>query len=123
MTYARFSAGVTVTTHVYVPMSLILTGLSRTVVVYGGVDIGLLITVIRFPSLVRMVPFLFQVPNTRTEVLIALSRAMLQVKVISNPTKKPSSKGEPVLTTRLGRGGTKIINTHNNITHFSIAYR
>jgi hypothetical protein len=99
VTYARFSAGITVATHVYIPASLILTGLSRTVVVYGGVDIGLLITVIRFPSLVRMVPFLFQVPNTRTGVLIALSRVMLQVKLRSNPAKKPESlDGETVIS-------------------------
>ena len=105
MTYVSFS-GVTVTTHVYVPVSLILNGLSLTVVVYGGMDIGMLITVIRFPSSVRLVPFLFQVPCTVTGVFTALSRVMLQVKVRSNPSKKPSSKGEPVLSTRSGRGVT-----------------
>ena len=107
--YASFS-GVTVTTHVCVPASLILKGLSLTVVVYGGMDIGILITVIRFPSSARLVPFLFQVPCTVTGVFTALSRVMLQVKARSNPTKKPSFKGEPVLTTRSGRGGTAKMN-------------
>ena len=102
---ASFS-GVTVITHVYIPASLIPNGSILIVLAYGGVDIGLLITVIRFTSPVRLVPFLFQVPSTVTGLFTALSREMLQVKVRPKPLKKPSSSGEPVITAASGRGGT-----------------
>ena len=108
------SSGVTVITHVYIPASLIPNGSILTAAAYGGVDIGLLITVIRFPSPVRLVPFLFQVPSTVTGVFTVLSREMLQVKVRPKPLKKPSSNGEPVITAASGRGRTVKTNCNNN---------
>ena len=104
VTNVSFS-GVTIITHVYIPVSLIPDGSILTVAAYGGVDIGLLITVIRFPSPVRLIPFLFQVPSTVTGVFTVLSREMLQVKVRPKPLKKPSSNGEPVITASSGHGG------------------
>lgn len=105
VTHVAFS-GVIVASHVYAPVSLILSGLILRLVLYGGLVIGALVSVTRFLSSVKLVPFLIHDPCTMTGVFTDSSRVIMQVKVTSRPPKKPSFGREPVMAIKSGRGGT-----------------